>query len=229
MFKKTKSIIFALLVISIFAINANKIKVETVNTNDKKEITEIYTFPENHIKLINTIFQEVPIYTLRLQSSYKKALTIISQENDIKETDIENLKATVLNPVKQLFTALHRKAFRFIIEPFIVSLLDKESETIIIEKTSVEKINIKNQKIKLEDVFKHMEIDKIPVGLKFLNSDEKECPDFFYNYVQNKETLLKACKELIALFEPINKILTEETKKKAVDYYKSIMAKKSKK
>jgi hypothetical protein len=174
-----------------------------------------YIVPENHAKIINKIFQENPIYTLRLQSSYKKALDIIVNANIIQETDVPKLKNDALKPVVAVFPVLHKKAFRFVNEPLFMSLLSPESKAKIMLITG-------NTNIKLEDVFKFEEYTKIPVGLKFLNCEEKDAPMFFDNFVKDKETLLETCKELIALFEPINNIFTDETKNKAFEFYKKL-------
>jgi len=125
------------------------------------------------------------------------------------------LKNDALKPVITVFPILHKKAFRFVNEPLFMSLLSPESKAKIILASN-------SANIKLEAVFKFEEISKIPVGLKFLNCEEKDAPMFFDNFVKNKETLLEICKELIALFEPINNIFTEETTKKAFELYKKL-------
>ena len=197
----------------------NQISTNNIPTAITDQITTIqtskYIVPENHAKIINKIFQENPIYTLRLQSSYKKSLDIVLTADAISEADVPKLKNDALKPVITVFPILHKKAFRFVNEPLFMSLLSPESKAKIILASN-------SANIKLEAVFKFEEISKIPVGLKFLNCEEKDAPMFFDNFVKNKETLLEICKELIALFEPINNIFTEETTKKAFELYKKL-------
>ncbi|KKP24242.1 MAG: hypothetical protein SZ59_C0002G0088 [candidate division TM6 bacterium GW2011_GWF2_28_16] len=176
----------------------------------------VYNFPENHAKLLNQIFLDNPIYTLKLQSSYKKAQTIILKKNEIKDTEIESLKNELLKPVDYILPVLHKKVFRFITEPLLLALLSLESKQFVLEKSQ-------SKELTLENIFKYLDLEKIPASLQFLNTDEKEAGTFFDKFIKNKTSLLIVCQEFTSFFESINNTFTDETKNKAIEFYKKLI------
>lgn len=214
----------------------------TQKLNKQKEIEierKLNLIPESHKNLINIIFTEVPLYTLKTQSAYKKAQQILKEldpqtKNDIdkfnkKYNTQEKINALVVKyrdeivrPVKDVFPLLHLKEYRFINEPLFINIL-------IEEKTQNEiKLKTKKNNVSLEDIYAHINEKDIPLGLKFLKVDEKAAQTFFKDFIIDKETLITCCKEFDTLFGPFNKILTQKTKNNAVKYYKKLMSKKKK-
>ncbi|MBU4269661.1 hypothetical protein KJ644_04440 [Candidatus Dependentiae bacterium] len=218
MFKYLKTIFCFFIVLGLKNINCMQAQqsIKNIATNNSIIQNSKYIVPENHAKIIDKIFGENPIYTLRLQSSYKELQKIVENINSIQELDVPKLKNGALKPVITVFPVLHKRAFRFVNEPLFMSLLSAESKAKIM-------LSVNTANIKLEDVFKFEADANIPVGLKFLNCLEKDAPMFFENFIKDKATLLQVCTELIALFEPINNILTDETKNKAVEFYRKLM------
>lgn len=194
-------------------------EIQTQNAQEKaqeiQEVKNIYTFPINHAILLNKLFLDNPIYTLKLQSSYKKAQNIILKENEIKEADITLLKNELLKPVENILPVLHKKLFRFITEPLFISLLGLDAKNIVLEKTQ-------NKDVTLENIFKYLDLEKIPASVQFLNADEKLADTFFDNFIKDKKSLLIVCQEFTSFFESINNTFTDETKNKAVEFYKKL-------
>jgi hypothetical protein len=236
-----KNLTILLLVLSSQIINA-QFKDQT--KLEKKRIEDVIQnkadlISESHQNLINIIFQEAPIYTLKLQGAYKKTQQILKELNDAKELElksslknktevvdkdkVEVLKLEILKPIEQLIPLLHRKAYRFLNEPlFVELLLDEDVKDKIKSKTRSDKVTV-------EDINKILSENEIPVGIKFLNTDSKKASTFFFDYIQDKDTLLNCASEFDKLFGPFNRILTEETKQKAVNFYKELIAKAKKK
>ncbi len=212
------------------------------NTSNEKETEiekKIRLIPTSHINLINMIFMEAPLYTLKIQAAYRKSQQILKEFDLQTDSEIkafnkkyntkEKIKALVsqrqediLKPVKELFPLLHLKEYRFINEPLFVNML-------IEEKTQNEiKLKTKKDKVSIEDIYKYMNLKDIPIGLKFLNSNKEKAQTFFKDYIIDKETLITCCGEFTALFGPFNKILTQKTKDNAVQYYKALISKRRK-
>lgn len=238
--KNIKNITILLLVLFSQRINAqfkNQLKLE------KEKIENIIQkkadlISESHQNLINVIFQETPIYTLKMQSIYKKTKQILKELNDSKKLEskinlkdkveivdknrVETLKLEILKSVEHIIPLLHRKAYRFLNEPlFVELLLDEDVKEKIKRKT-------KKDKVTIDDINKNLSKEEIPVGIKFLNAESKKASTFFFDYVQDKDTLLNCVSEFDKLFGPFNRILTDETKQKAVDFYKELIAKSKK-
>ena len=208
-------------------------------SNDEIE-RKIKLIPISHINLINMIFMEAPIYTLKTQGAYKKAQQILKildpqtkdlivkfnkQYNTQEKINalIVKYREEIVRPVKNLFPLLHLQEYRFINEPLFINIL-------IEEKTQNEiKSKTKKNKVSLEDIYKHIDKKDIPIGLKFLKTDTKAAQTFFKDFIIDKETLITCCKEFDILFGPFNKILTQETKNNAVKYYKELINKKRRK
>lgn len=209
------------------------------NTSDEKIEKKIKLIPASHINLINMIFMEAPLYTLKTQAAYKKSQQILKEldlktDSEIKafnknynteekiKTLVSQRQEEILKPVRELFPLLHLKEYRFINEPLFINML-------IEEKTQNEiKLKTKKNKISIEDIYEYIDLKDIPIGLKFLNSSKEKAQTFFKDYIIDKETLITCCEEFTALFGPFNKILTKKTKDNAVQYYKALINKRRK-
>lgn len=228
--KNIKIIYLLSLTLSLQITQAEIIKHNEPTELEKKFEEKAKLIQEGHVNLINVIFQEAPAYTLKLQSAFQKVQKILLEFNtEIKTKKLINkedekiliaqLKIDILKPVEQLAPLLHKKGYRFLNEPLFIELsLEEETKEAI--KTKIKKSNLS-----LDDIYQNIEENQIPLALKFLKSDEKTSQSFFSDFIVDRETLIETCKELEKLLGPLNKILTDQTKQKAIEFYKNLVAK----